>query len=786
MESAMSAESVSGRPRLEVAGRSLRWAQLALGALAMSVPLVFQSPFGPWVPGGFGSATCVFVVCALLITQLGRSGAYVGKRWTLCAMVCVALAYALELYGMRLVGRFGIAGFLAHRVSVGFRAVPVDAVGSVGELVMPTVALLLLMVRLSLPGNARKGTASLKLSTCALASSSMLIAGMVWRTMPGVQISAGLSLPFAWASALVGGFVCLLTASSARTSLVVRSSGGAAGGLLIGSFSFLLLLVFWLGVFSGSVWDAWAWVYGSLGQEARQLCSWIFPLVLTLSCVGCAMAMRHLRREDCDPDEGVTKGSGKNLAPSHLVESLRGFDTLSVKEAVAVRGTAMGKTQAEMASEQGVSTSSIGSYLARAYRKLGFSNRQHLMRAIAEMAAGVTLESSERRQPVETPRPSGRSKDVVACLGAVALWVSSMIALLPSGFSSSGMLVGLGAGCLALLPRISIGYDRIASRRSHSLVVQVVVSSLLAGLNWLAASPMPAFGGLVPEKYLLPLGLVVGFVSAIVVGEVCLVSAVIGSRWRPSRNELGWLGLFFLGGLMVAWLLGRVWFATASACALALLFLRRSDGVVPHGGIRPPGLADWRPGVSKRPAATASAALSVALALTIRIDPSDMWPLSCLAASIALCLLLMAAAMSGRVHVGLLIPVGLMCGLTIFAGLPRFGKGFGLLGVAVQLFVLGLSVAWWAFVMTRSVPFFETGDVNARRVKWYLLGKGLGETEAEVVWLTCLGYSAGSIAEVLSISRHTAAAARTRAYGTLRVHSREELVGLLRRELMDG
>lgn len=101
------------------------------------------------------------------------------------------------------------------------------------------------------------------------------------------------------------------------------------------------------------------------------------------------------------------------------------------------------------------------------------------------------------------------------------------------------------------------------------------------------------------------------------------------------------------------------------------------------------------------------------------------------------------------------------------------------------LYALGAVAVLLATVLTllraRSLPRARPDKLGPRHLS-YLRGRGLGELEAQTALLIAQGRPAAEICERLCIAPATVDVHRLRAYRRLRIHSREQLRELLRRE----
>lgn len=121
---------------------------------------------------------------------------------------------------------------------------------------------------------------------------------------------------------------------------------------------------------------------------------------------------------------------------------------------------------------------------------------------------------------------------------------------------------------------------------------------------------------------------------------------------------------------------------------------------------------------------------------------------------------------------------------SLFALAPIVGE----IGQGFQLSVSWIAVtafSWYELVVTarRWIKGTATSSSHAEdRVMAYLRGRGLGRTEAQVVFFTALGVTRHKIQVDLNVSAGTVNSCRAAGYMKLGVHSRDELRALLRRD----
>ena len=119
------------------------------------------------------------------------------------------------------------------------------------------------------------------------------------------------------------------------------------------------------------------------------------------------------------------------------------------------------------------------------------------------------------------------------------------------------------------------------------------------------------------------------------------------------------------------------------------------------------------------------------------------------------------------------------------AGLFGGQAGYALfVGVIAGTLLLVLVGAWVVAMTVRErdsrVSRLAPTPSQAQRLRGYLVGRGLRELEIDVVLLIASGASASEMAVALNYARSSVATARREAYRKLGVHSRDQLVIVLR------
>lgn len=232
--------------------------------------------------------------------------------------------------------------------------------------------------------------------------------------------------------------------------------------------------------------------------------------------------------------------------------SLRGGGALSERELEVACGLACGHSVAEIAQELGVSASTVSTYRARAYEKLGVETN-------AQLVASLTRPSPP--DPRDAQKPRFRS----CMLPGVALAAACVAGCLCGCYGGDGALAAYNVALVAVgALLVPVGLVRIGEG-GQSLGYSL--AGVLVGLSMSAVLVSPRAPG--------------GFLGAVLLAAVIAIS-VAASAWAAQEGSGSWqalgagLGLLALSSVSYSgryinpWMLRCFTFASIAAAAVLL------------------------------------------------------------------------------------------------------------------------------------------------------------------------------------------------------------------------
>lgn len=444
---------------------------------------------------------------------------------------------------------------------------------------------------------------------------------------------------------------------------------------------------------------------------------------------------------------------------------------LTAREHQVVACALAGKKSAEIASELGISSSTVRGTLAKAYKKIGVANLGELKGLVGPADAAATRDN-EGRSPV-------------ARLGSRLLFAAGALPLVPvvsvSGGWGDGQPLVLGAG-FALVAWATVGFSLVGrapsreAERARATAAAVLAAgdaaALLSLVLRIAAAPAA----------LRPFGPAAEFAAGAGI-TLALLLAMLGDGAPAGRAPTPFSACFALGLCLEelwrsvytpAGLAGLLPFAlVAGLSAIKLLAFakaerRRLDAIVAvtallgMGGVLQPWFA-W------------CLALAPAAVLAVKQCREGCFSP---AAAFAGCLALGCGALAGAYAMNVL---GDWC--LRWQALPLSGVERRLLGAAPAAATLLLSLP--GIVSVRLACGREAARIGqlavpseSERIRGFLVSRGLNAVESQTAVLIAEGLTTREIAEKLCYSMGAVNSARRGAYAKLGVRSKSELVSL--------
>lgn len=789
-----------------------------LGCALFGMPLIWGSPGGPWTGGGFGTFSYLLALSFVLLPGvLGkvRSLPVASLMGALAGIVCALLL--MEVHATRVYAAQGVGGLLDYHVFIGrLFSMPLSSTLPVAEKALSTLGLLLWVATGSHPQILRSagGTremSSLRLSLTLVAS---LLLGLVARAMPSLMLSRSDGNDFepVVAACLVSAgfcvFVCLVV-QLYSAPLAIRTPNATT--VHMGRGSRVTGIAVLVGALVYSVFDVLAWpLHPIVDNETVDHFFVAFIGLLTGLILTAVLAALSSRGTLLGENSG--KASGPDLtdtsqSSSHapqrflpqLADLLPGVETLSARELSVIEGTLSGESQTQMAQASGVSVSTIGSYRARAYRKLGVTTKQELI-ALVKRELGPAENSSSPSMNAEKdngePGNLNRSKMIARAFSmtlAMVLWTSSSFAAVPATFERAGFLMGVGLFCLtnalALASnRTPLAYGRGGKKGPDILTIAGSTASALLSFCSLASYLAVNWNQRIVSSSLLSLALfLAGLTFAYTLpGVLCQVKDELEELQDDARVRTRCIAVACGVTIAISMLSHMVAFGSVVLIWVAwipyAILTRREKVPNPRGQESPSteSVAKSDASNNSSPRATSWCALLYLAALLcsfgLRLASALAAPLGALGV-IALCCGT-GPEEGGASRRSLLL--GYATGCLSLLGLPTISLDTGIVAIAIQIAPL-VTVLF----APRAISAPSTSQsLDERRVNGYLIGKGLSEVQAQIVILTLFGYNSTSIAERLVLSPHTVKSYRALAYDRLGVRGKRGLVSLINKEVL--
>lgn len=761
---------------------------VVLGMALFGIPLVYGKPAGDWVPGAFGSTSFVLLVGALLFPGARVVLHRVPPLQSLAALALAELILGrIELFGIAVITTSGVAGLESSWLYL--PALPPVNVMETMLLAESILSNLALVIWIAVPFGGRLfSSVGEPMETDALSFVVLLVLafllGIIRCALPTVANEYGRDLAIvSLVSAVLTGVVCALLFKFSGSLVVCFRSKR----LHVGECPLIVGLALLCGCLVWSIWDAVAWVWQPVSTGEASIRLMVCSVLCAFVVVPLSTGRFGLRPAQLAANEGADDSSNESIYASHMLESLRGVETLSRRELYVVGGTLSGLSQSEMANAIGVGISTIASYRSRAYRKLGVASKDELLVLMDgptgprnETVGGSFDGEAEKRIPCFLR--SGITCGAVATLGLV------LMGSLPESFALAFFLAGFGLVSLANVLTLRFRPSAVSgvhNREGERLVRLLLcfsafclmgINSYISDLATANVSQAPPFSILYVVAF--PAG-VLGWLmlrqSRSVLDEEALASC-------PSPGSVVVAMAVLMAAIAISVLLGRV-ALTVYAFFIYAVALIISDG---PREFKPALSSDVCP--EKGPGFWCIASFLLAFLIVAIVRTSEMvpWQLKAVPISSAFFFLMFAlnllASRACDQGASLGIAIGSMCVL----GKPLLGLDWGYLVAGIACVAALASLGFLALALRdRSTQDLaeECGGSPEGRLESYFMGRGLGELQAKVMVLTFKGYGASSISDMLCIALSTVSSYRARSYRRLGIHGRRSLVRLVREEV---
>lgn len=489
------------------------------------------------------------------------------------------------------------------------------------------------------------------------------------------------------------------------------------------------------------------------------------PLIVMLLAVAAAAALRYLRArraaqavKEAEPDRGGVAPLPEKAAAG-----------LTVREREVVEGALAGKKSTEIASELGVSASTVRGTLSKAYKKVGVANLEELK--------GLARPSADAASRAKTLRPVTRPVQR-ALLAAGALPLLPVVML--GGWGEGQPLVmGVGFALLAwAITSLSLGRRTLSCSPEQRWAVAAVLlaagdAAALLSLAWRIVEVPVAMRPFGPAlEFAAGLGITLSFLTLLRVDgafadqvptPLCACFALglcFEELWRSAYVLAGLLGLFPFA-------------VVAGLLSLKLLVFERPERLrfdVVIAAVALLGLA----GLLRPWFACVLALLPVAALAVKQRKDGHFSP----AAACAGCLSLGCGALAGVYVMNLF---GDWC--LRWQAFPLSNLGRGLLSmspaaVSLLLSLPGIVSACLACGREASRLSGLSVPSESERIQGFLVSKGLNAVESQTASLIADGLTTRQIAGRICYSVGAVNSARRGAYAKLDVRSKAELLAL--------
>ncbi len=315
-----------------------------------------------------------------------------------------------------------------------------------------------------------------------LTMASFLTLGFLHSAMMAFSLGVGDGSSFAggeWPFSTARPIAWMPLMLSAGISITLLSPIGSVSTAFTARYSCFLLVAYSVGVLSWNVLSRIVAVYSSDFYSTYALLSLLACLLVIMLCGFRIIALRYGRKNEIRPSGHISEEDRDALAFERHLFLEAG---LTDRESASVNALIRGQTSSQIASEIGVSPSTVRTYLQRSYKKLNVQNaaqlREKMNKDFMDQLAAEPISEAEgqKRAPAWF---NARARGLIAavlCLGPsslvgtlllpyqhhLSIWGAGLHVVLGGGL---GLLV---AGLFATFGVFVVGYRQNESKRAQA------------------------------------------------------------------------------------------------------------------------------------------------------------------------------------------------------------------------------------------------------------------------------------------------------------------------------